>query len=76
MNSFDQRAMKSADPYVVSAFRGTDPFDDTFMKQITPMSTKELVNLPELSGNKFLEQFVHGFDPILSGKSCQKYDIT
>lgn len=43
-----------------------DPYNDVYMKTITHMSIKELLDLPKLSDYEFFDQLERGYDPIPS----------
>ena len=48
-----------------------DPFCDSYVKAITRMSVNELMQLPKLSDNEFLNQLARGVNSIPGKKSLR-----
>ncbi|CAF3966152.1 unnamed protein product, partial [Rotaria sp. Silwood1] len=69
MSSISEITAKPSNPRFIFMSPESDPFVDSYMKTISRMSTKEIMNLPKLSDVEFLDQLERGYDFIPGKKT-------
>ncbi|CAF5045436.1 unnamed protein product, partial [Rotaria sp. Silwood1] len=76
MSSISEITAKPSNPRFIFMSPESDPFVDSYMKTISRMSTKEIMNLPKLSDVEFLDQLERGYDFIpVSTKSLNSINL-